>query len=156
MLLRKVFIILFRPNGSLLFFISQSEKLDWKSCISNTIWIFFCKLSDTFQQVLCDTKALNETVLWTTYLLTFDQKMKRRHKTATFYWGYYVGLCDFEKQESSRNVRKRCRGCNEVITQNEGSALAAAKARRVKTVRNKCEYKVYFCPSCFKRTHIGV
>ena len=55
----------------------------------------------------------------------------------------------FEKPGSSRKVRKRCRGCYEVISQNEGSALTAAKACRVKTVCNKYEGKAYFCPSCF-------
>ena len=41
------------------------------------------------------------------------------------------GLC--------RLARKRCRGCYELISANEGSAVAAAKARRVKTVCNQCE-----------------
>ena len=82
--------------------------------------------------------------------------MKIRYETATFYWGNYVGPCNFEKPESSRNVRTRCSGRYEVKSQNEGSTLVAANARRVKTVCNKCEDKVYFCPSCFKRTHVGV
>ena len=62
----------------------------------------------------------------------------------------------FEKPESSGKVRKRCRGCYEVLSQNEGSALAAAKTRQVETMCNKCEDKAYFCQSCFKRTHLGV
>ena len=49
---------------------------------------FFIKLSDTFQQVLCDTKVLYETVPWTRYHLLFDRKMKRWYKTATFCWRY--------------------------------------------------------------------
>ena len=50
----------------------------------------------------------------------------------------------FEKPESGRKVRKRFIGCYEVISQNEGSASAASKARRVKTVCNKCEDKAFF------------
>ena len=62
----------------------------------------------------------------------------------------------FENPGSSRKVRKRCRGCYEVKSQIEGSALAAAKARRVKTVRKKGEGKAYFCPSWFKITQVVV
>ena len=62
----------------------------------------------------------------------------------------------FEKPGPCRKGGKRCRGCYEVISRNEGSALTAAKACRVKTVCNKCEDKAYFCPSCFKKNHVGV
>ena len=59
----------------------------------------------------------------------------------------------YELPGSCRSVRKRCRGCYEVISQNEGSSVAAAKARRVKTVCNQCEGKPHLCPACFERTH---
>ena len=58
--------------------------------------------------------------------------------------GTSLGHVLFEMPGSTRKLRKRCRGCYEVINQNGGSALAAAKLRRVKTVCNKCGGKAYF------------
>ncbi|XP_066974315.1 piggyBac transposable element-derived protein 4-like [Macrobrachium rosenbergii] len=52
-----------------------------------------------------------------------------------------------------RDVRKRCRGCYELLSKNEGSQIAARKARRVKTVCGQCEGKPHLCPSCFERLH---
>ena len=108
-------------------------------------------LSDTLKQVLFDTKALNEIVPWITYLLNLDLKMKRRYKTTTSFGGTGSNHVLFEKPRLSRKVKKPCRGCYEVISSNESSALAAAKARRVRTMYNKCEGKVYFWPSRFKK-----
>ena len=39
---------------------------------------FFSKLSDDFQQVLCDTKALNESIPWITFIPTLDRKKIRK------------------------------------------------------------------------------
>jgi hypothetical protein len=58
-----------------------------------------------------------------------------------------------ELEGQCRNVRKRCRGCYEVLSKNEGCSVAAAKARRVKTVCLQCENKPHLCPGCFERTH---
>ena len=55
-----------------------------------------------------------------------------------------------------RLARKHCRGCYELISANEGSALAAAKASCVKTVCNQCEGSPHLCPSCFEKTHATV
>ena len=58
-----------------------------------------------------------------------------------------------ELEGQCRNVRKRCRGGYEVLSKIEGCSVAAAKARRVKTVCLQRENKPHLCPGCFERTH---
>lgn len=60
-------------------------------------------------------------------------------------------LC--ESDGKTRDVRKRCRGCYDIISKNEGFKIASSKARRVKTFCNLCEGKPFMCPSCFARLH---
>ena len=50
-----------------------------------------------------------------------------------------------------RNVRKRCKGCYDMISQNEGSSIADKKARRVKTVCSYCKNRPALSIPCFKR-----
>jgi len=58
-----------------------------------------------------------------------------------------------ELQGQCRTVRKRCRGCYQILSLNEGSATAASKARRVKTVCNQCDGRPHLCLPCFERMH---
>ena len=51
---------------------------------------------------------------------------------------------------SSRLVRKRCRHCYEVISQNEGNAVAAARARGVKTVLTSVMVRLIFAVAALK------
>lgn len=58
-----------------------------------------------------------------------------------------------ELQGQCRTARKRCRGCYQTLSLNEGSVTAAAKARRVKTVCNQCDGSPHMCIPCFERIH---
>ena len=52
-----------------------------------------------------------------------------------------------------RKSRKRCVGCYELISLNEGSREAAKKAKKVSTFCEGCESKPFLCLSCFKLKH---
>ena len=118
--------------------------------------------------MLLGTAVVNSLVLYNKYYATNKLSMKQFRESLAF---SLTGKSEediirkpsnertrsehvlFELPGSSRAVRKRCRGCYEAISQNEGSKVAAAKARRVKTVCNQCEDKPHYCISCFESTH---
>ena len=58
-----------------------------------------------------------------------------------------------EMDGKCRDTRKRCRGCYDVLSKNEGYKVANNKARRVKTYCFECEGKPFLCVPCFKRLH---
>jgi hypothetical protein len=81
-----------------------------------------------------------------------SNKMNAEREPAVIGWKRnFHYLVELEGQ--CQNVRKRCRGCYEVLSKNEGCSVADAKARRVKTVCLQCENKPHLCRGCFERTH---
>ncbi len=58
-----------------------------------------------------------------------------------------------ELQGQCRTERKRYRGCYQTLCLNEGSVIAAAKARRVKIVCNQCDGSPHLCIPCFENIH---
>ena len=123
-------------------------------------------------ELLLGTSVVNSLILFNKYYATQKLSMKQFRESLVFsiltgkstecvrrepsIEGTRSEHALFELPGSSRSVRKRCRGCYDLISQNEGSAVASAKARRVKTVCNQCEGKPHFCLSCFERTHIAL
>ena len=58
-----------------------------------------------------------------------------------------------EVEGSKRDSRKRCVGCYEIISTNEGSKVASKKAKKASTFCNSCHNKPYLCLSCFVTKH---
>lgn len=52
-----------------------------------------------------------------------------------------------------KNTRKRCRGCYEKLSLNEGFQIARNKARRVSTFCEQCDGKPHLCIPCFAEKH---
>lgn len=61
--------------------------------------------------------------------------------------------CLAEAPGPKRKSRKRCVGCYEIISANEGSRMADKKARKVSTFCEGCSDKPFLCLSCFKIKH---
>ncbi|XP_047735891.1 uncharacterized protein LOC125177698 [Hyalella azteca] len=58
-----------------------------------------------------------------------------------------------EAEGPKQKSRKRCRGCYEKISNNEGFKVAANKARRVSTYCTVCDGNPFFCLPCFNEKH---
>ena len=61
--------------------------------------------------------------------------------------------CLTEVEGPKSKTRKRCRGCYDMISLNEGSREATKKAKKVSTYCKHCENKPYLCLSCFENRH---
>ena len=60
-------------------------------------------------------------------------------------------LCEADGPKSK--TRKRCRGCYEKISLNEGCKIARQQARRVSTFCPQCEGNPHLCVTCFAEKH---
>ena len=58
-----------------------------------------------------------------------------------------------EADGPKRKSRKRCKGCYEKISINEGFKVAGNKARRVSTFCTACDGKPFYCLPCFNEKH---
>lgn len=52
-----------------------------------------------------------------------------------------------------KKLRKRCKGCYEIISQNEGRNEASRKAKKGTTYFNESDNDPYYCLSCFNIKH---
>ena len=50
-----------------------------------------------------------------------------------------------EADSLQKKLRKRCKGCYEIISQNEGRKKLPKKAKKVRTYCNKCDNKPCYC-----------
>ncbi|KAK4324439.1 hypothetical protein Pmani_004925 [Petrolisthes manimaculis] len=58
-----------------------------------------------------------------------------------------------EAEGQKRKSRKRCVGCYEMLSVNEGSRVASAKAKKVSTFCQVCDGKPFMCMPCFAAKH---
>ena len=121
-------------------------------------------------EIIAGTSVVNALVMYNKYFT--DKQMSIRHfrdSLVQSLTGRYEaklkpgrGLCNIQGQtykhilsepDNANRIRKRCRGCYEKLSLNEGFKIARNKSRRVTTFCGQCDGKPHLCISCFAEKH---
>lgn len=119
------------------------------SCVVNAFIIFNKYLSDKKWTLLQFKESIILSLLTDSPFEKIRPGRKLSYKVSPSGPQHFLSEAEGSKRES----RKRCVGCYEMISTNEGSKVASKRAKKISTFCSSCDGKPYLCLSCFETNH---